>query len=440
MPDKASSFLQESYDIACQINNSDIQVDTLSRIAGILIGENCLEEAEKKINQALELAHTISNPSRYALLLIERGKLLIWQKKYDEGYRALQQALEKSRKSLESSFLAGNLQLLGEVEIFLRKIDEARCHLQESLDIYTRLGTSKNIREVQELIRNAHLAEPTDIYRRAGNELEARNIDSAIELLREGLSMVEEINDKEIEARFLLSLGHLLIEQKMLKEGFQKSYTAIKIIESENVVNELKEGVTEVVHQQQHVLKYLFDSAQSDCSEGLLDEAYGKAQLVLELLEIVEDEPSKILPLSMLGQIKNHQGNYQDGVQNLQESIALAQQYDLESVDGLKQVVAMMNSQQGAKLYHDAYAAAQEGSIEEAWLSAQEAYTFQCAVDDQPSQAATLYLMAQLLVAQNRKEEALEKLHKALNVAQELEDTEGLQHIQHLLDTLHQNS
>ncbi|MEH2400015.1 tetratricopeptide repeat protein [Nostoc sp.] len=429
---EALKFLEDSYELALKIGNKDTQAHVLPRIASILIDQDNLDEAEEKLNTALAVLNQFNNPKYHALALREMGRLQIKQENYDTGADFLGQALEKCSSVVEVVLRATILKLLGEVLSFLGKVDVALEHLTESLDIYQKLNLTKDVEEVRGLIKNTQLKKPIQLYQAAATEAEKGNARAALELLEQALPMIEQLDDEEIRARILLSMGNLLIHEGDFAEGVKRASQAIEIAKQHNLPEREKiENIALAVQYEK--LRHLFDSAQEKCESQEFEEVLNLAHQCLELSEILKDVHWCSEVFSMLGQIKAHQGDYQDGVQDLEKAVSLAQENQLDGVDELQEIVFTVKNNEAVRLYEQANFAAQQGNIEEAIELARKAYEFQCSVNHKNSQPATLGLLGQLLLAQNRSAEGLKQLQQALDIAQDLQAQEAINQLQEMI-------
>lgn len=379
-----------------------------------------MDKAEEKLNTALELLNTIKIPERHALALREMGRLQVKRENYRAGADFLRQALEKSSSVTDVILQASILKLLGEVLAFLDEVDIAIEHLTESLNIYQKLNLTQDIEEVKKLIQYAQLREPAQLYQAAIAEAEKGNSRAAIDLFEQALPMIERLGDEEIRARILLSMGNLLIGEGNFREGAKRASQAIEIAKQHNLPE--RENLENIAFAAQYgKLNYFFEEAQKKCESQEFDEALNVTQQCLELAEILGDVHWCSELLSMLGQIKVHQYDYEGGMQDLERAVALAQENQLDGVDELQQIIFAVNSHEAVRLYEQAYSAAQQRKLEEAIKLTQKAYEFQCSVNHKNTQPATLCLLGQLLLASNRTEEGLKRLQQALDIAQELQ-------------------
>ncbi|MEH2289227.1 tetratricopeptide repeat protein [Nostoc sp.] len=392
-----------------KIGKKDIQALVLPRIASILIDQDNLDEAEEKLNTALAVLDQFNNPKHHALVLREMGRLQIKQENYDAGANFLEQALEKCSLVVDVVLRATILKLLGEVLSFLGKVDVALEHLTESLNISQKLNLTKAVEEVRRLIKNAQLKKPAQLYQAAATEAEKGNARAALDLFEQALPMIEQLDDEEIRARILLSMGNLLIHEGDLREGVKRASQAIEIAKQHNLPEREKiENIALAV--QYGKLRHFFDSAQEKCESQEFDEVLNLAHQCLELSEILKDVHWCSKVFSILGQIKAHQGDYQGGVKDLERAVSLALENQLDGVDDLQEIIFTVKNNEAVRLYEQANFAAQQGNIEEAIELARKAHEFQCSVNHKNSQPATLGLLGQLLLAQNRSAEGLKQL------------------------------
>ncbi|MBD0263207.1 MAG: tetratricopeptide repeat protein, partial [Tolypothrix sp. Co-bin9] len=429
---EALKFLEDSYELALKIGNKDTQAHVLPRIASILIDQDNLDEAEDKLNTALVVLNQFNNPKHHALALREMGRLQIKQESYDAGADSLRQALEKCSSVVDVVLRATILKLLGEVLSFLGEVDVAFEHLTESLNIYQKLNFTKDVVEVKELIKNAQLKKPAQLYQAAATEAEKGNARAALDLFEQALPMIEQLGDEEIRARILLSMGNLLIHEGDFKEGVKRASQAIGIAKQHNLPE--REDIENIAIAVQYgKLRHLFDSAQEKCESQNFDEVVNLAHQCLELSEILEDVSWCSEVFSMLGQIKAHLGDYEGGVQDLERAVSLAQENQFDGIDELQGIIFTVKNNEAVCLYEQANFAAQQGNIEKAIELARKAYEFQCSINHKNSQPATLGLLGQLLLAQNRSDEGLKQLQQALNIAQELQAQEVINQLQEMI-------
>lgn len=429
---EALKFLEDSYQLSLKIGNKDTQAHVLPRIASILIDQDNLDESEEKLNTALAVLNQFNNPKHHALALREMGRLKIKQENYNTGADFLSQALEKCNSVVDVVLRATILKLLGEVVSFLGEVDVAIGHLTESLNIYQKLNFTKDVEEVKGLIKNAQLKKPTQLYQAAATEAEKGNARAALDLLEQALPMIEELGDQEIRVGILLSMGNLLIDEGDFKEGVKRASQAIEIAKQHNLP-EMEKIENIAIAVQYGKLRHLFDSAQEKCESQKFDEVLNLAHQCLELSEILKDVHWCSEVFSMLGQIKAHQGDYQGGIQDLEKAVSLAQENQLDRVNELQEIIFIVKNNGAVRLHEQANFAAQQGNLKEAIELARKAYEFQCYVNHKNTQPATLALLGQLLLAQNRSEEGLKQLQQALDIAQELQVEEVINRLKEMI-------
>ncbi|HEY9802447.1 MAG TPA: tetratricopeptide repeat protein [Leptolyngbyaceae cyanobacterium] len=429
---EALKFLEDAYKLSLKIENIDNQSCVLLRIATILIDQDNLDEAEEKINTALKIITTVKNPKHHALALREMGRIKIKQGNYDTGADFLKLALKKCNLVVDIVLKATILKLLGEAVSFLGEVDAAIVHLTASLNIYQKLNFTKNVEEVRQLINNAHIQKPAQLYQAAITESEKGNARAALDLFEQALPMIEELGDQEIKARILLSMGNILIGEGNFHEGRRKSSQAIEIAKLYNLPErENIENIALAVKYEN--LKHFFHTAQEKCKSQQFDEALNLGHQCLELAEILEDINWSSEILSMLGQIKAHLGDYEDGIKYLNRSVSLVQDNQLDGVEELQEIILRINHNQAVRLHEKANCAAQERNLAEAIELARKAYEFQCSINYKHIQPVTLGMLGQLLLAQNQLDEGLKQLQQGLNIAQELQEQELINQLQEMI-------
>lgn len=425
---EALKFLEESYQLSLKIGNKNSQAHVLLRIAGILIDQDDLDEAEEKLTTTLELLNTIRSPERHALALREMGRLQIKRENYLAGVDFLRQALEKCSSIADVFLRASIFKLLGQALSLLGEVDIAIKHLTESLNIYQKLDSTKEVEEVKSLIQDARLWEPAQLYQAAVAEAQKDNSRAALNLFEQALPLFEQLGEEEIRVTILLSMEALLIGEEDYQKGLER---ASQVIELAKTGKEEIEGI--VLAAQYENLNYLSSTIQRKFESQELDEAVYIAHYCLRLAEILGNDHWCSETLAMIGQIKVHQGDYEGGIQNLNKAVALAQENQFDGIDKLRQIIFTVNNHEATRLYEQAYSAAQQRNLEEAIKLAQKAYEFQCSVNSKNVQPATLGLLGQLLLADNQSEEGLKKLRQALDVAQELQAQEIINQLQEMI-------
>lgn len=431
--DECLKLMQESYQLSLKIGNKDTQANTLLQTAAILIDRDDFDKAEEKINTALELISTIKNPTLYTLALREMGRLHIKQGNYDAGTDFLRQALEKSNSVVDLILRATILKLLGEILSIQGDVDEAIKHLTDSLELYSKINQTEDIKEVQKLIGDAHSHRALQIYEIAVREANQGHVEAAIRLTQQALSIVEEVEDEEIRAFILLSLGNFLIIQGDFEIGISKVFQALEIAEEQQLPRK-QEMQNAALAVQYRKIRQLFELSQEKCQSQEFDNALTVALQCLRLAELSKDVDSCSECLSLLGQIKAHQGDYEGGIQNIERAVSLAQENQLDGLEELQQVIFTVNNNEAVRLHEKACSACQEGNLENAIELAQKAYEFQCSVNHKSAQPATLCLLGQLLIARNQLEEGLKKLQQALDIAQEFQVQEIINQVQEMID------
>lgn len=431
--DECLKFIEKSYQLSLKIGNKDTQANTLLQTAEILIDRDDFDRSEEKINTALELISTIKSPKLYTLALREMGRLHIKQGNYDAGTDFLRQALEKSNSVVDLILRATILKLLGEILSIQGELDEALKHLTDSLDLYSKINQTEDVKEVQKLIGDAHSHRALQIYQMAVMEANQGHVETAIRLTQQALSIVEEVEDEEIRAFILLSLGNFLIIHGDFEIGICKVFEALEIAEEQQLPRKQEMQNTALAVQYRKI-RELFELSHEKCQSQEFDNAITVALQCLRLSELSKDVDSCSECLSLLGQIKAHQGDYEGGIQDIERAVSLAQENQLDGFDKLQQVIFTVNNNQAVRLHEKACSASQEGNLENAIELAQKAYEFQCSVNHKSTQPATLCLLGQLLIASNQLEEGLKKLQQALDIAQEFQVQEIINQVQELID------
>ena len=150
----------------------------------------------------------------------------------------------------------------------------------------------------------------------------------------------------------------------------------------------------------------------------------------MTLAELIKNTNWASQALSLIGQIRTHLGDYENGIQYLERAIALIQENHLDGVEDLQEIILKVNNYEAVRLYEQAIAAARPENVEEAIKVAKKAYEFQCSVNNKETQPATLCLLGHLLFAYNQPEEGLKNLYQALDIAKELQDQDTIDQVQ----------
>ncbi|MEG4024397.1 tetratricopeptide repeat protein [Microcoleus sp. S13C4] len=386
---EALKFLEESYQLYLKIGNKETQANVLLLTAEILIDRNEFCKAETKINTALELASTIKLPQLYALALRDMGLLQIKQGNYDAGTDFLRQALEQVNSAVDVVLHATILKLLGEVLSTQGDVDEALKHLTDSLELYSKINQTEDIKEVHKLIGDAHSHRALQIHNMAVREANLGHVESGIKLIEQAFSLVEEVENEEIRAFILLSWGNFLIIQGDFEIGISKVFHALKIAE-EQQLSRKQEMQDAALAVQYGKIRQLFELSQEKCQSKELDDALTVALQCLRLAELLKDVEWRSGCLSLLGQIKVNQGDYEGGILDIEMALSLAQENQLEGIHELQQVIFAVNGYEAVRLYQKADSARQEGNLENAIELAWEAFEFQCRVNHKNNQPDTL--------------------------------------------------
>jgi len=431
--DESLKFLEESYQLSLKIGDKNTQANVLLSTAEILIDRNEFCRAEEKINTALELASTIKIPKLYALALRDMGLLQIKQGNYGVGVDFLRQALEQVNSAVDVVLHATILKLLGEVLSIQGDVDEALKHLTDSLELYSKINQTEDIKEVHKLIGDAHSHRALQIYEMAVREANQGHVEAAIRLMEQALSIVEEVEDEEIRAFILLSCGNFLIMQGDFEIGISKVFQALEIAE-EQQLSRKQEMQDAALAVQYGKIRQLFELSQEKCQSQELDDALTVALQCLRLAELLKDVDWCSKSLSLIGQIKTYQGDYEGGIQDIERAVSLAQENQIDRLEKLEKVIFTVNNNEAVRLHEKAYSACEDRNLENAIELAQKAYEFQCRVNHKNTQPATLCLLGQLLIAHNLPEEGLKKLQQALDIAQELQAQEIINQVQEMID------
>lgn len=430
---EALNFLEQSEQLSLSIGNTNTQAHVLLGITGILIDQNELDQAEKKLNTALELANTIKIPEIHALALREMGRLQIKQGNYDAGTDFLRQALKKSNSVVDLILRATILKLLGEILSIQGDVDEALKHLTDSLKLYSKINQTEDIKEVQKLIGDAHSHRALQIYEMAVREENQGHVEAALRLIGQALSIVEEVEDEEIRASILLWCGNFLIRHGDFEIGISKVFQALEIAE-EQKLSRKQEMQDAALAVQYGKIRQLFELSQEKFHNKEFDDALTTALQCLKLAELLKDVDWCSNSLSLIGQIKTYQGDYEGGIQDIERAVFLAKENPLDGLEELQQILFAVNNFEAVRLHEKAYSACQERNLENAIELAHKAYEFQCRVNHKNTQPATLCLLGQLLIAHNLLEEGWKKLQQALDIAQELQAQESINQVQEVID------
>ena len=431
--DECLKFIEESYQLSLKIGNKDTQANTLLQTAEILIDRDDFERAEEKINTALELISTTKSPKLYTLALREMGRLHIKQGNYDAGTDFLRQALEKSNSVVDLILRATILKLLGEILSIQGELDEALKHLTDSLELYSKINQTEDIKEVQKLIGDAHSHRALQIYEMAVREENQGHVEAALRLIGQALSIVEEVEDEEIRASILLWCGNFLIRHGDFEIGISKVFQALEIAE-EQKLSRKQEMQDAALAVQYGKIRQLFELSQEKFHNKEFDDALTTALQCLKLAELLKDVDWCSNSLSLIGQIKTYQGDYEGGIQDIERAVFLAKENPLDGLEELQQILFAVNNFEAVRLHEKAYSACQERNLENAIELAHKAYEFQCRVNHKNTQPATLCLLGQLLIAHNLLEEGWKKLQQASDIAQELQAQESINQVQEVID------
>jgi tetratricopeptide (TPR) repeat protein len=267
----------------------------------------------------------------------------------------------------------------------------------------------------------------------AVREANQGHVEAAIRLMEQALSIVEEVEDEEIRAFILLSCGNFLIMQGDFEIGISKVFQALEIAE-EQKLSRKQEMQDAALAVQYGKIRQLFELSQEKCQSEEFDDALTTALQCLRLAELLKDVYWCSASLSLLGQIKTYQGDYEGGIQDIERAVSLAKENQLDRLEELQQVIFAVNGYEAVRLYQKAYSARQEGNLENAFELAWEAFEFQCRVNHKNNQPATLCLLGQLFIVGNQPEEGLKKLQQALDIAQELQAPEIINLVQEMID------
>lgn len=434
-PEEALEYLENAYQLSLEINDNDNQAYILAQIASILIDQDRFQEASIKLDLAHSILAKTNHSSHHALVLKEMGRLQGEQKNFVPAASLLRQALEKCNIGVDIVLRANILKLLGQVLIQLGEIDEAVKHLRERRNICQQLNSLEEVEEVDRLIQEAYLWKPAQLYQAALAEAEKGNTRAAIDSIEQALPIIEQLGEKEIQARLLISLGNLLIDEGEITEGLKKTSESIRLAKQHDLPKEEElENAAQFVQCQK--LKMLFDVSHEKCENGEFDEALILVSQCLELAESLQDNDCLSYVLARLGQIKIQQDDYDSGIQDLQKAVSLVREHQLDGIEELQELIQRVNTHKAIHLYEEASSTAQQGQLERGIELAEKAYDFQCSVNYQLAQPATLALLGQLLALAGRLPEGLEKLYSALAIAEAAQAQELMNQIQERISVL----
>lgn len=172
----------------------------------------------------------------YPIVIGNIGEIYFYMKKYDEAIKWIDKALNFARKLESTRIISSELTMKGKFEIEMGKLDEAEKNLIESYTLLNQMGERERMAEVSGLLgklyykkgnfekASQYLSESIALSKAVGTtrflyeplylsallKKKDNKIEESINLLRDAVSVVEQIRNKIVggeEARKLFSTG-----------------------------------------------------------------------------------------------------------------------------------------------------------------------------------------------------------------------------------------
>lgn len=222
-------------------------------------------DAEKAFTKYIELIPDDPNPyDSYAELLMKIGK-------FDKSIENYQKAL-----AVDTHFVASHIGIATDLN-FEGKYKKAREQLMELQKMARNTGEQ----------RAAHFAT-------AVSYVDEGKLDKALEEIQKQYRIAENLNDHNAMSGDLVVMGNILLEKGKTDKAGEKFKSALKIIESSSLSEEIKENASR---------NHLFNMGRVALKKNDLTEAKAKAAEYLEATQAIDNITQIRLAHELLGRI-----------------------------------------------------------------------------------------------------------------------------------------
>ncbi len=150
-------------------------------------------EAQKKLDDALELAIKAENNKSIGIIYSKKGKLQLIIEEQDEALKSLNKAIEVQRFSKDNINLASSYKTLGEVYLSKKNHAQALDYFKASKNLFEQEGLNKNLAET--------------LFLEGKTYLNLENYKQARILFEQSIALAKKENLRKIESTALVNQG-----------------------------------------------------------------------------------------------------------------------------------------------------------------------------------------------------------------------------------------
>ena len=247
-------------------------------------------EAQKNLDEALELATKQENTKSIGEIYSIKGRLQLTIEEEDEAIKSLNKAIEVQRFSKDNASLGSSYKTFGDV--YLSKKDYA-----QALDYFI---SAKTLFEQEEL--NDKLAEVLLYEGKAYKSL--KNYTKARSVIEESINLARRLNLPEIQSNGLINHGAIYLQLGDVSKALTSANEGIKIAKDNKFVSVLSDGYLTLSEINQETENYKLSNAYLN--------AYIKLSDSLRVIKRAHLSPEKKIEVLLSDQIEKNKKTEKD--------------------------------------------------------------------------------------------------------------------------------
>ncbi|HEX8456986.1 MAG TPA: tetratricopeptide repeat protein [Pyrinomonadaceae bacterium] len=272
--DEANKYLRQALEMAKTSGNVSQRINTLLQLSAVATEKNDPASAQGSASEAVDLARQNGMENLVALSLVELGNTFLGQGNYAESEKYLQQGLQFALRSNASRAAAKARANLGSLRSQQGNTEEGLRYMQEALAFYQQGGYRKEEAQLLTLLGRAK--------RQKGNYQEA------FSEFEQMLKLAQQASDLSLAATSHTEMGNVLLQQDKFSEALQHFEESYKIDKSLN--NELRSGYG------------LYNRGDALWPLGRYDEARAMFEQALQIAEKPDGKNKELLAFIYLAQ------------------------------------------------------------------------------------------------------------------------------------------
>jgi tetratricopeptide (TPR) repeat protein len=211
--------------------------------------------------------------------------------------------------------------------------------LKNAIDIAQKFKIPEN-ELVQRFFTNILDDEIARLCQLAQDELKRQNIEETISLLEKALKLAIDNNDLDWQTSILVFLGKVIAVHKSYDKGVNHLKNALELAEKENFeeVDKIQNTISSIEHNK---IMQQFQTAYSAAQNGKIQESINLLLKSLEFQRSINHVEMQIATLGLIGQLFEHQANFQEALRYLQEALEISQK--LESEENIELIHKIMS-------------------------------------------------------------------------------------------------